>query len=196
MDSSCTDGVARPQVKSGWVETVDSPVHCNARYPNPSFIQKHCLEEVAIVRNAERACDCGAAIRCTDLGGPIHYDPIYNEFHLTIGSQQHRLVYCFSCGGKLPDSTRNRRFTTPSMQECEQAAAIMHLCRSAGDILHELGPSDATHEWDARSRWPPTDRPWRRQFVYAKRWSTLVLVVIEHADGSLSFGINGQPSGQ
>jgi hypothetical protein len=145
------------------------------------------------VRTSERACDCGTAIRLSDLAGPVCYDPVYNEFRLTIGSNQHRLVYCFSCGGKLPDSTRSRRFATPSMQECEQAAAIMHRCRSAGDIVHELGPSDAADEWDARSQWPPTNRPWRRQFIYAKRWSTLVLVVIEYADGSLSFGINGQP---
>jgi hypothetical protein len=137
-------------------------------------------------------CDCGLAVRCADLGVPVTFDPIYNEFYLAIGSRRHQLIYCFNCGGKLPDSTRDKRFNTPSLAECEQVAAIMSRCRSAGDIAHELGQSDATSEWDALTHWPPRDRPWRRQFVYTRRWITLVLVVVEYADGSLSFGVNGQ----
>jgi hypothetical protein len=146
-----------------------------------------------LAKHVERTCDCGMAIRCADVGGPITYDPIFNEFHLEIGALRHQLIYCFSCGGKLPDSTRDQRFTAPSLEECEQVAAIIHRCRSARDIVHELGPSDAASEWDALTHWPPKDRPWRRQFVYTRRWRTLVLVVVEHADGSMSFGINGQP---
>src|SRR5271154_1955287 len=140
--------------------------------------------------NVERACDCGTTIRCADAGESIRYDAIHNEFDLVIGSRLHRLIYCFNCGGKLPDSTRSRRFATPSMHECEDVATIMHRCRSAGDIVHQLGPSDEMGEWDKRGQWPPTDRPWRRQFVYTRRWNSLVLVVVEYADGSLSFGIN------
>jgi hypothetical protein len=145
-----------------------------------------------VAEHVERPCDCGTAIRCADVGGAITYDPIYNEFHLDIGGRRHQLIYCFNCGGKLPDSTRDKRFAAPSLKECEQVAVIMNRCRSAGDIVHELGPSDVTSEWDAHSHWPPKDRPWRRQFVYTRRWITLVLVVVEYADGSLSFGINGQ----
>jgi hypothetical protein len=147
----------------------------------------------AMPRKTERACDCGAAIRCADVAGPVVYDEMTNEFHLIVGERRHRLVYCFNCGGKLPESTRGRRFTTPSAVECGQVAVIVHSCRSAADVVHELGSGDVISVWDMRSHWPPGDRPWRRQFVYTRRWKTLVLVVVEYADGSLSFGINGQP---
>ena len=99
-----------------------------------------------MVRAMERPCDCGTAIRCADLGGPLVYDPIYNELQLVMRERRFRLLYCFNCGGRLPDSMRGRRFTTPSAQECEQIARILHRCRSAEDVLRELGPSDVTDE--------------------------------------------------
>jgi hypothetical protein len=146
-----------------------------------------------VARDVERTCDCGMVIRCADVRGPVSFDPIYNEFHLTVDGRRHQILYCFNCGGKLPESTRDKRFNTPSPAECQEVAALMSRCRLAGDIVHELGPSDATSRWDALTDWPPGNRPWRRQFVYTRRWITLVLVVVEYADGSLSYGINGQP---
>jgi hypothetical protein len=146
-------------------------------------------------RETDRTCDCGTIIRCTDArGGPVSYDSIYNEFHLALGTSAHvRLWYCFHCGGRLPESTRGRRFTSPSLIECEQVTAIIHRCRSAADLVREIGPGDGMKMGEL-TKWPPmTDRPWRRQFAYTRRWKTLVLLVIEYTDGSLSFGINGQP---
>jgi hypothetical protein len=145
-------------------------------------------------RETDRTCDCSTIVRCADAAnGRVTYDPIYNEFHLALGdSARIRLLYCFQCGGRLPESTRGRRFTSPSLRECEQVTGIIHRCRSAADVVHELGASDTSSA--ELTTWPPmTDRPWRRQFAYTRRWKTLVLIVIEYSDGSLSFGINGQP---
>src|SRR5580765_1276881 len=98
----------------------------------------------------ERPCDCGIAIRCVDARGPVRYDESLNEFLLDVGRQSYRWIYCFNCGGRLPESMRGRRFTTPSTDDCAAVAAILPRCRTVADVLRELGPGDRLEFWDAR----------------------------------------------
>src|SRR5207248_3787795 len=138
----------------------------------------------------DRPCDCGVVLRYAIAGGstPVRYDESLNEFLLNVGRTSYRLVYCFTCGGKLPESMRGRRFMTPSADDCAAVAAVVPRCRSTADVLRELGPADPADFWGARQQpWPPGERTWRRQLVYARRWRTVVLVVVEYSDGSISF---------
>jgi hypothetical protein len=143
----------------------------------------------------DRPCDCGAVLRCAAAGAgtPVYYEEVFNEFRLEVARVSWRLVYCFNCGGRLPESVRGRRFSAPSAEDCAAVAAILPRLRSVGDVLCELGPADPVDFWDARLQWPPRERSWRRQLVYARRWRSMVLVVMEYADGSVSFGLNGKP---
>src|ERR1700730_12421000 len=92
-------------------------------------------------------CECGTMRGlASDPLSPIEYDERLNEFHLISRDEKvHYLMYfCFSCGGKLPDSKRMSLFTEPSVEEIKEVTDLLANVSSIQQVKQALGDPDET----------------------------------------------------
>jgi hypothetical protein len=103
------------------------------------------------------------------------------------------MYYCFSCGGRLPESSRAENFLTPDEGERAQATRLLAEAATIEDVCRILGRPDNIYEWEAWQRTTTRDvLVWKRTLRYSTRWKTLVLDVQELPDGSIHYLVFGQ----
>src|SRR5258708_928247 len=91
----------------------------------------------------ERTCQCqGAEHLAAEPDSPIAFDARLNEYHLVRGRWYSIMFYCFRCGGRLPESTRDELFFKPDAAEQAEATSLLATAKSRADIFRLLGPAD------------------------------------------------------
>jgi hypothetical protein len=132
---------------------------------------------------------------------PIEYDERTNEYQIVLNGIRITMVYCFRCGGRLPESKRGSLVTTPADSEMAEVDALLKGARSISDVIRILGAPDTIHEgaYHARTETAPTQAPgdcrvipWKQQLDYCERWESLTLIVHENLDGSVAYLIGGK----
>ena len=149
-----------------------------------------------------RKCECGRLERyAADPMYPIEFDERTNEYQIVYGGAQIPLQYCFRCGGRLPESTRDSLFTSPDENEMAEIADLFREAQTIDDVVRILGPPDEICEGNfddaddvAADEMPANGGviPWRQQFLYREKWESLDLFVHEHPDGRVSYFIAGK----
>ena len=144
-------------------------------------------------------CSCGIPAKwAEDDTFPVEYDSETGEFsviHGRSGKARWRMVFCPSCGGRLPESRRPSFFTTPSEQEKQEVAGLLKGIHDIASMQRVLGDPDAVVEWSDTQEMPEGRygaRKWKRQFTYQRRWNTLVLIAFQEEDDSITFSISGR----
>lgn len=120
---------------------------------------------------------------------PLTYDDHVEEVQLLLSGRDGIAVvrYCPFCGEKL-ESDRSKLFTEPTDDDCEDVREQLKGLASLDDVVAKLGEPN-----DQGTGCGPESRPWRQWARYTEIWNSLVLIVGEHEDGSISWIISGQP---
>lgn len=143
----------------------------------------------------ERPCDCGTPQRSSaDPGCPVEFDSEMNEFHLIHKRMRAVMRYCFWCGGRLPESKRDQFFSEPSESEKREVSRLLKGVKTIGDARTVLGEPDETFDGNETEQGESSLR-WKQMLRYSRRWKTLVLSVMEMADGTISYITCGQFTG-
>jgi hypothetical protein len=144
-------------------------------------------------------CSCGSPAKwAEDATFPIEYDSQtgeYNVVHGMSGKGRWRMLFCPSCGGRLPESRRSAFFTTPSDEEKQEVARLLERIHDPATLQQVLGDPDEVAEWSETGEAPWDHygvRKWKRQLTYQKRWRTLVLTAFQGEDDSITFSISGR----
>ena len=124
---------------------------------------------------------------------PIRYDSKFNEYSLEFGSDNGGNIYfeyCFSCGGRLPESKRGDFFTTPDKDLVNQYKKMLRGVNSAEEIIQILGTPDFQYN-NPTIREIDKDlygiKEQKRQFDYKQLSETFILSVSEYADGTFDY---------
>jgi len=74
-------------------------------------------------------CSCGNPAKwAEDSTFPVEYDSQTGEFNVIHGKSvkgRWRMLFCPSCGGRLPESRRSLFFTTPSDEEKQEVTRLV-----------------------------------------------------------------------
>jgi len=144
-------------------------------------------------------CSCGNPAKwAEDSTFPVEYDSQTGEFNVIHGKSvkgRWRMLFCPSCGGRLPESRRSLFFTTPSDEEKQEVTRLVERIHDPASLQQVLGEPDEVADW-SETREIPEDHygvlKWKRQFTYQKRWRTLVLTAFQGEDDSITFSISGR----
>lgn len=102
--------------------------------------------------------------------------------------------YCFWCGGRLPATTTDDLFDSPSESEKNEITRLLANVYTATDVVSILGPPDTIHEWGAESAGIYKDvEQWKRLLQYSNLCSTFILLVFEMPDGTITYAYCGKP---
>jgi hypothetical protein len=124
---------------------------------------------------------------------PISYCKELNEYHIICeGGIELIMNYCYFCGGKLPDSLRDKLFVEIDRSEKDEVKSLIDKIDTVEKMHEVLGEPDKIVDRDMmednffvlKSRDKCV-----RWYVYYKRWKSLELKILENKDGTLGFSI-------
>lgn len=120
---------------------------------------------------------------------PISFDEMMGEYQLQMVNPAGCSVlrFCPWCGGALPDSLRGTYFTEMTDEDLEDLRRRMASLKSLDEVAAAIGTPDAVGEGCGLE-----SDPWIRWSRYQHVWDSLILTIGEHADGRLSWTINGK----
>jgi hypothetical protein len=114
-----------------------------------------------------------------DPAYPVKFDGEHGEYWLVGDGDIALMYFCFSCGGRLPESKRSTLFTTPTDADVAAVTRIIAQLKSVEDAVRLLGQPD--ERYDAP---PLLGADWNRTLRYSSRWESLFLDVQELPDGT------------
>lgn len=146
-------------------------------------------------------CGCGVwAKRANDPFFPIWYNAKTNEYILLFGriaANAVTIIFCPSCGGRMPKSRRGDLFTIPIDEELAEARALLEQVDGVDAMRSLLGEPDAVFDGFKDEYGEPLRNPdgpdLIRQYTYSSRWKTLSVSIQEYEGGTLQFFFMGQP---
>ena len=120
---------------------------------------------------------------------PLTYNDHVQEVQLLLSGGDALAVvrYCPFCGEKVK-SGRAKLFTKPTDEDGDDVRQQLKGLGSLDDVMAKLGEPN-----DQGTGCGPESRPWRQWARYSEIWNSLVLIIGEHEDGSISWVISGQP---
>jgi hypothetical protein len=135
-----------------------------------------------------KVCKCGMPDRfAVDPAYPVKFDAEQQEYNLVGDGRLVIMYFCFSCGGRLPESKRSKYFTTPDDADETEVRKLIGQTKSIEDVLRILGVPDETFEGLA---FPGVD--WKRTYRYSTKWKSLFLDVQEKDGGTIEFLYGGR----
>ena len=120
---------------------------------------------------------------------PFTYDERIQEVQLllTVDDRVAVVRFCPFCGEKL-ESGRSKLFTEPTDDECEDVWRKLEGLATLDEVIAKLGEPDDRGIGNGTA----SDR-WREWIVYREIWDSLMIIIGEHEDGTVSCTISGQP---
>jgi hypothetical protein len=135
-----------------------------------------------------RMCECGMPDRfAIDPAYPVKFDGEMNEYNVVGDGRIARMYYCFSCGGRLPESKPSKYFTVPDEADQAEVRTIIAGIKSIDDLRRTLGEPDDTFDGAA---FPCVE--WKRTYRYSTRWKSLFLDAQEMPDATIRIVYGGR----
>ncbi len=135
-----------------------------------------------------KMCQCGMPDRfAVDAAYPVKFDAELNEYDLVGDGRIARMYYCFSCGGRLPESKSSKYFTVPDEADQAEVSRIIAGIKTIDELRRTLGEPDDTFDG---ATFPGVD--WKRTFRYSTKWKSLSLDAQEMPDGTVRIIYSGR----
>jgi hypothetical protein len=122
----------------------------------------------------------------------VVFEPEMNEYNLVIGHNHWIMEYCFSCGGRLPDSRRGDLFLTPSEADVRAVRNAMDGMKTVAEVIAVLGEPDESVNRPESLPPHPKEVVWRRQLRYSRVWPSLDLTILELPSGEIQYVFSGK----
>jgi hypothetical protein len=127
----------------------------------------------------------------SDPDSPIKFNEKLNEYQLAYmrkvegrtTKETLRLIYCPFTGVKLPQSTRDALFTTPSGDEITKYSKVLDGVKTMEEVKTILGEPDQVFGAFGNSK---------RQFTYRELSETVQIIVQERNDGKIEVSFSGK----
>ena len=149
----------------------------------------------------EEYCTCGSLQRAAETAGaPVKFDKDMNEFLLVHGLEGgHDLImrHCFFCGGKAPESLRDRLFTRLTDDERWRLIDLTKPLKTVEDVIVTLGEPDRDMEVGNSVTRPerdgvPEETTYYRNLLYYNLSETAEVRVTVYPLGEVAFSFTGK----
>jgi hypothetical protein len=143
-------------------------------------------------------CNCNIIEEwAKDSKTPVKYDKKYYEYFLEEKDGGTTIFYfCSLCGGKLPESTRDNFFSTPSTEEIEELELKIKNLNKIQQFIERLGKPDidsniekANKKYEQFNKNEVTNRT----LIFSSSFKTLNLIVQEDENGEIIYFFAGKP---
>lgn len=149
-------------------------------------------------------CNCGSLERAAeDPANPIIFDSKFNEYQLEYqaasGPAQMMIYYCPLCGGKAPESKRDRFFSRISNEEFRRLSNMTKNIRTIEDAIKALGAPEVDSHVEVTSPikdMKPEVRKAFRSIVYSNLSETADIRITDYLEDKVRVQFEGKYTGE